>query len=214
MKRWLIYLAAGLTALLLGVILNVLTQKSGPATLSPENNILKHGTALTGQERPLPKFSLIDKNGQPFGNDQLKGKWSFLFFGYTHCPDICPVTLQVMGQTLKNLENAGAADQVQAMFISVDPDRDTPEHLKTYAEYFHPNMLAATGTKEALDRLTRPLGIISARIENEKNPEQYLVDHSAQILVINPEGKFAAVFGAPHEAKIIAEELQILMQHG
>ena len=214
MKRWFIYLTAGLLALLLGVALNILIQGSDPVVLSHEDNILKHGTALTGQERPLPPFLLTDKNGQPFDNKRLKDKWSFLFFGYTHCPDICPVTLQVMGQTLKILEKTGVADKVQAVFVSVDPERDTIPHLKTYAEYFHPNMQAATGSTTELERLTRPLGIVYARVENKDNPEQYLVDHSAQILVINPEGQFAAVFGAPHDPKTLAEELQILMNHG
>ena len=208
MKRWTLYAAAGLLALIVVFFASRLNHTN---TTRYDQKILQSGTLLPGQEALVP-FTLIDKNNHPFTNEQLKGRWSYLFFGYTHCPDICPISLQMMTQTLHILEKSAAKGAFQAVFISVDPQRDSPENLKTYVEYFDPGIIGVTGEKTELDRLTRQLGIFYMRAEDAQDPQQYQVDHSAQILVINPEGEFAAVLSPPHKPDIMAEDLQRLRQ--
>ncbi|MGF1547938.1 MAG: SCO family protein [Thiotrichales bacterium] len=207
MKRFALYFAVGIAALALGVLLNVLIAPRQGNLGSPPADLLQGGTALSGQERPVAEFVLTSEGGEPFGNAQLRGKWTYLFFGYTLCPDICPVTLQVMGDALRELERMQADAEVQAVFVSVDPARDDSAKLKDYVTYFHPRMRGASGDPEMLLKLTRPLGIIYNRSENPANPEFYLVDHSAHVLVINPRGELAAVLPPPHEGKLMAEDL-------
>lgn len=209
MKRWIVYVTAGVLALVLGFLANQLTNT---AVTSSNQTKLEGGTALSGQEKPLIPFELVDKNNQPLTNEQLKGQWSYLFFGYTRCPDVCPTALQMMTETLHILDDSGANEGFQAVFVSVDPERDTPQILKSYVDYFDPRIVGATGEKLELDKLTKQLGIIYLQAENPENPEQYLVDHSAQILVINPRGEFAAVLSPPHKPEIMAEDLQRLRE--
>lgn len=154
----------------------------------------------------LPEFALHDQNGRPFGLKQLAGKWSLVFFGYTHCPDICPTTLVV----LRDVERAagGKANDLQYVFVSVDPDRDRPAALKTYVRYFHPDFIGATGTQTELMRLTRALGAYY-----EAGPRRngsYEVHHSAAIFLIDPETKLRALFSGPHDAVRIAQGLKQL----
>jgi protein SCO1/2 len=209
--RILLFAVAGLLALGLGFYSSSLMHNSSEEFVEddgPELVPLKGGTALPGQEKPLPAFALTDKNQQPFTNDSFKGHWSYVFFGYTHCPDICPVTLQVMAQTLKKLQPGEA----QAVFISVDPQRDTPEKIKQYVEFFHPDMTGATGTPEALKALAGEIGIVYQRLENAEQPENYLIDHSAAILLINPKGELAAVFTPPHLPENLVDDLHLVRQ--
>lgn len=209
MKNKLLLIFLALFGLTLGVLLNTFLLQSKPMPV-PNTDLLQQGTALIGQEKPLIPFALTDENGQPFTNENLKGHWTFMFFGYTQCPDICPVTLQVMGETLKLLQPEVDAGEVEGLFVSVDPERDTPEKLKTYTEYFHPRIVGATGEHSVLRPLTQSLGIIYARVENKEHPERYLVDHSAAILLVNPKGELAAVLSPPHKANIMAEDFRTL----
>lgn len=154
----------------------------------------------------LPDFELHDHNGRPFGLKQLAGKWSLVFFGYTHCPDICPTTLVV----LRDVERAagGKANNLQYVFVSVDPDRDRPATLKTYVSYFHPDFIGATGTQTELMRLTRALGAYY-----EAGPSHngsYEVQHSAAIFLIDPDTKLRALFSGPHDAAQIVRGLKQL----
>ena len=208
MKRWIVYATAGLCALVLGFLASQLNHKTAPSDAG--QTTLAGGTALWGQEKPLIPFKLIDKNNQPLTNEQLEGKWSYLFFGYTHCPDVCPTALQMMAETLHILDESGSGEGFQAVFISVDPGRDDTKTLKNYVDYFDPRILAATGEKTELDKLTQQLGIIYLQTDNPEDPENYLVDHSAQILVINPKGEFAAVLSPPHKPEVMAKDLQQL----
>lgn len=154
----------------------------------------------------LPEFELHDQSGQPFGLKQLAGKWSMVFFGYTHCPDICPTTLTVLREVERLA--GGKAKNLQYIFVSVDPDRDRPAKLKAYVSYFHPDFIGATGTQTELMRLTRALGAYY-----EAGPSQnggYEVQHSAGIFLIDPETKFRALFSGPHDAAKIANGLKQL----
>lgn len=210
MKRLLLLIVLGIFAAAAGILLNTIIMGNEPSSSAPIKNPLKRGTALLGQEKPLVPFELVNGDNQTFNQDDFKGHWTLLFFGYTHCPDICPVTLQVINETLQKLETEVSAGEIRGMFVSVDPDRDTPEKLKTYVEYFHPAIVGATGTDEQLKTLTRSLGIIYAKVENTEHPKRYLVDHSSAVLLINPKAEFAAVMMPPHESDIVADDFRTL----
>lgn len=151
--------------------------------------------------KPLTAFQLNDQHGQPFGLEQLKGHWSFLFFGYTHCPDVCPTTLSVLGR-VSALQQAH--DDIQYVFVSVDPERDTPQHLTEYLAYFNPAFVGLTGSEAYLQSLTRQLGIVY--FTGDKGADgQYEVDHTASVLLVDPGARLVGVFSAPHDAADISE---------
>lgn len=156
--------------------------------------------------RPLPSFALTDQDGRPFDTSRLEGRWSFLFFGYTFCPDVCPITLGVFRDVRELLEESGdahALDGVQFVFVSVDPERDTPERLAEFVPYFHPDFIGVTGAEDELERLTSALGIHHAKAEGGTERD-YLVDHSTAVMLIDPERRLHAVFSRPHDPDAIA----------
>ena len=178
----------------------------------PEPPQLSQGTLLpTG--KPLLDFELTDHHGEPFTMASLKGRWSFAFFGYTHCPDVCPTSLSMLGQVQRTLEKSGALDVLpQMLFFSVDPERDTVQLLAEFVPYFHPSFTGITGDPQQILTLTRQLGILYAKAEGSGS-EDYLVDHSAAIILFDPEGKFRATFGVPHEPGAIADDFLAIKQY-
>ncbi|PJG58570.1 SCO family protein [Aeromonas cavernicola] len=140
--------------------------------------------------RDINDFHLTDANGQPFNPASLQRHWTFLFVGYTFCPDICPTTLADLRSVYDQLKQVAPSSQV--MFISADPQRDDSARLKSYTAFFHPEFKAATGSHDKLFPFVRNLGLVySIADQGEKD---YLVDHSASIVLINPAGKLQAVF--------------------
>ena len=162
--------------------------------------------------KPIAPFSLTDQRGQPFDLDRLKGHWTFLFFGYTHCPDVCPMTLSVLASVAKQFSRSPAeAENVQFAFVTVDPARDTREHMAAYLPYFNKDFLGVSGPDDKLAGLTRQLGIVYLRSEPEADGS-YLVDHTASILLVGPEGHLIALFSAPHDPLEIAERFGRIRQ--
>ena len=148
--------------------------------------------ALYYQEpREIKPFSLVDQHGSTFTNQQLEGKWSWVFFGYTSCPDVCPTTLQELNFNYEELKAVAANTQV--LLVSVDPQRDSVEKLSQYISYFNDEFKALTAGHEKLFPFARNLGLMYA-INDQQTDENYLVDHSASIVLINPQGKIAAIF--------------------
>ncbi|HHH42852.1 MAG TPA: SCO family protein [Gammaproteobacteria bacterium] len=171
----------------------------------PQPPQLQQGTLLP-DAKIIADFQLTDQNGKPFTRKNLMGKWSFTFFGYTHCPDVCPTSLSMLAQVMKKLEQdktPGAKPQV--VFFSVDPERDTPEVLAQYLPYFNPDFIGVTGDPQQILRLTRQLGILYGKSPGE-SADDYLVDHSASILLFDPDGNFRALFGTPHDPDRIAQD--------
>lgn len=189
----------------LGIIL-VLGYLAGRTFRDPARAISVAGMTVLEPASPLPEFRLHDQNNQVFDLARLRGKWSFVFFGYTHCPDICPTTLVVLRDVQKI---AGGKEQgVQYIFVSVDPDRDKTATLKNYASYFHPEFIGATGGHGELMRLTRALGAYYESGEAQNG--NYEVHHSAAIFLIDPEARLRALFAGPHDAARLAQGLQRL----
>lgn len=148
----------------------------------------------------LTPFQLTAHDQKPLDLNRLKDKWTLLFFGYTHCPDICPTTLTELAQMAKQLEPAVLKD-TQFVFVSVDPRRDTPESLAEYVGYFNEHFLGATGSIEALAVLVRQLG---ARFSLGTNPAgEPIVNHSSAMLLIDPQVRYYARLKAPHYSEEI-----------
>ena len=148
---------------------------------------------------------LTKQDGTPFTNEDLNGQWSLLFFGYTHCPDICPTTMNVLAEAKK--KSAGEFPQV--VFVSVDPQRDTVDLLAPYVHYFDPKFFGVTGDETMLQALTLQASILYVKVPGESGDENdYLVDHSSAVLAINPEGQLAAILSAPHTTASIITSVE------
>ena len=160
---------------------------------------------LFEEPRPLPAFTLADQAGHPFGPEQLQGHWSFVFFGFVNCPDVCPTTLATLAKARQALEDLPAGKRPAVAFVSVDPGRDSPALLGQYVAHFDPAFVGATGTREAIDDLTRALGV-AVIIGPASADGSYAVDHSAAVFLVDPRARVVALFGAPHEAGVIARD--------
>lgn len=195
-----------LVALIVALVLALLGGLWAASELTRPQGIRPEGLSATYLPggKPLPEFRLITHSGEPLTLEDLKDQWTFLFFGYTSCPDVCPTTMAAMSQAWSRWQEAGLTEDTGVLFVSVDPRRDTPERLANYVPYFNPAFVGVTGSDAQLQQLTGSLGIAYAR--HEEGGENYLVDHSAAVLLINPEGEFQALFRAPHRPPQLAED--------
>lgn len=174
----------GLIAAIVGAV--VFQQLNKPAL--PES-------ALYYQEpRGIKSFELTQHNGQSFNNGNLIKHWSLVFVGYTSCPDVCPTTLQNLGFIYEELK--AIADNTQVLLVSVDPKRDSVEKLSQYIAYFNTDFIALRAEHDGLFPFARNLGLMYTINGEEEN---YLVDHSASLVLINPDGNIAAIFKPEHE---------------
>jgi protein SCO1/2 len=193
--------AAMLVALALGLGAALLWRHSAPPV------DLTTGSYLSPR-RAVPDFSLIDQRGQPFGPKNLRGRWSLLFFGYTNCPDFCPTTLSTLAALEKRLRQEGDAARPQVVFVSVDAKRDTPAQLAKYVPYFDPEFIGVTAADQpAIEALARRFGVAVA-LSPPKADGSYTVDHSAEIFVIDPAGKLAAVLTGPFTRDALRTDIQ------
>lgn len=171
------------------------------------------GTILN-PARVLTDFKLIDQRRHDFGLEQFKNKWSLIFIGYTNCPDVCPNTLGILKQAYIDMQVL-KMELPKVTFISIDPARDEPEILGDYVYYFDPSFIGVTGKKDQLDNIVRQLSSVylkAAGSSGDINKDDYLYDHSASILVVNPEAQLQAVFTSPHNKLGIVDGLQKIME--
>ena len=163
---------------------------------------------LFWQAKELTDFKLTGADNKTLTLSDMKGKWSFIFFGYTQCPDVCPMTLSVLGKAFKHLEeNPAVFQEIQGVFISVDPNRDTPELLKEYVSYFSNKLIGVTGDKEQLDAFSRQMSAlytIHAK-DPQKPDENYQVSHNSTIFLVDPQGRLYGRFPPPQLPKEIAD---------
>ena len=187
------------------IIFALIAFGSGIGIYSAKQKNASMSAKIQGLMWPDPKillpFSTIDEDGQEFSLQNLKGKWSFLFFGYTNCPDICPITLNVLNQVHKELRIENTTD-TQTIFVSVDPERDSSEQLKQYVSYFNEDFIGLGGTNEQVQSLTGQMGI-PFFLQEPSEQGNYLVDHSSSIFLISPMGHMIAVISAPHQVEDI-----------
>jgi len=181
------------------------------------NNFSSIQGTILSPARKISIPALIKDNGETFSVEDLTGHWSLFFFGYTHCPDICPVTMGVVSQAKKiATENNHMFPEV--VFVSVDPERDTVEMLTDYVRYFDKDFVGVTGDANLIKALTLQMSvvymIIPADIDAGAEPKdgsKYTVDHSSALLLLNPEGKLVAFFNPPHDAKTILKDFQTVV---
>jgi len=166
-----------------------------------------HGNVMESTEPP-GDFTLIDHNGNRMNLSDYEGKWVILYYGYTFCPDVCPTTMMQLGRMMPLLGKD--AKKVQVFMISVDPERDTPERLKEYVTYFHPDFIGLTGTPEEVADAAAPFGIYYKKKEVE-GASGYLMDHTASVTVLDPEGRVRLIWPYGVEAEEMAEDLKHLM---
>ena len=166
--------------------------------VSLTNDQLKDlGLYLIEPARELGEFKLIDSFNNEFVPDDFKGRWNALFFGFTFCPDICPITMGMLSRIEKEL-GLVAEDKIKVFLVSVDPDRDTPEQLKIYLENFNDKFVGLTGGINQIYNFATRVNAPFSPVINSEDPN-YTVDHYGSIVVINPEGKYAGFFRTPHE---------------
>ena len=163
-------------------------------------------TILLPTTKKLGDVNFIDHNNNNFGLSQLQGKWSIVFFGFTHCPDVCPTTMQTLKQVKQDVSNAGAWANFQVVMVSVDPERDTIERLKSYVPFFDPEFIGIRASVEHTTSFAKNLGILFFKSKQFDNGA-YDVDHGAAIILINPEGEYAGVMTAPHIQTDISADL-------
>nr|VFK31788.1 MAG: protein SCO1/2 [Candidatus Kentron sp. MB]VFK34079.1 MAG: protein SCO1/2 [Candidatus Kentron sp. MB]VFK76577.1 MAG: protein SCO1/2 [Candidatus Kentron sp. MB] len=168
---------------------------------------LDPSTTLLGTPKKVPSFSLTDHHGNPFTEARLHGQWTFLYFGYTSCPEVCPTTLGALVRLDGLLRQVREAVLPRFVFVSVDPSRDTQDQLARYMPYFSPNFLGVTGPEKEISALAQPLGIVYRR-SYEDDPDNYLIDHSASVILVNPQGSMVAVMSPPHDARAMTENFR------
>ena len=169
------------------------------------------GTAASGEVAAVPvdiggPFALISHKGEVTTDADLRGKHLLIFFGYTYCPDVCPTALQRLSLALDELGPLAA--QIQPIFISVDPKRDTPEALAAYVESFHPSILGLTGTPEQIAEVAKAYRAYYAKVEEGGDENSYLLDHSAYIYLMGPDGAYRSMFSHGTAPKELAESLR------
>jgi protein SCO1/2 len=153
-------------------------------------------------------FKLTDENGQPITDTDLKGKPFLVFFGYTHCPDVCPTTLFEVSEVMRSLGKD--ADRAKALFITVDPERDTPAVLKDYLSSFDPHLIGATGNEAALNAIEKEYRVYAKKVPTGKDGE-YSMDHSAIVYLMDKSGRFVAPFKLDRKPEEAAAELKKYM---
>lgn len=167
---------------------------------------------LYPQPRPLPDFQLQRVDGQTMTLADWRGHWNLVYFGYASCPDVCPTTLAVFKQVWNMLGARGLHDRVRIEFVSVDPQRDTPEILGKYVSFFSPDFVAATGSDEQLTSLTRALGLLYSRRTGANGEIE--VDHSGSAVIVDPQGRLIGMFRPPFAATGVAADLATLAGSG
>ena len=167
-------------------------------------------TILRPESKPLQEFSLIDQNKNVFNLENFKDKWTLLFFGYTFCPDVCPTTLTVLQKFYTKLKPQVLAN-TQVVFVSVDPERDTPEKLAEYVAYFNKDFIGVTGKVTEINKLAiqTGAGYIKGPIINTDD-NNYQISHTSTIFLINPKMQLHAGFSQPHISETIFEQYNLI----
>lgn len=164
--------------------------------------------------RTLPAYSLRQSDGTQLIPGELKGHWTLVFLGFTHCPDVCPTTLAQMSVAQKSWESIAEASRPRVLFVSVDPERDTPDKIGEYAHGFHKDTLAATADVPALEAFAKSLSMVFAKVPAPDGApaDQYTMDHSASMAVLDPQGRMAGLLRPPFDPNVIAKDMKALTE--
>lgn len=189
-----IWLTVGLILLFIAIVLGSFIHRIQQPRIMTQTEMRANGLFLFETPRDPGAFALVDHRGEPFTAGRLEGGWTLLFFGFTHCPDICPTTMSFLADLHRQLESTEAAD-TRVVMVTVDPARDTPEALADYVPYFHPDFVGVTG--EFLDILSFAQTFNAPFRKVTAEDGSYQVDHSANVILVNPRGDYHGFFRAP-----------------
>jgi len=169
---------------------------------------------LFDHPRELPSFSLQQSDGTQLVPGELKGHWTLVFLGFTHCPDLCPTTLAQLAQAQKQWTALPDSTRPRVLFVSVDPERDSPDAIGEYAHGFDRDTLAATSDVPALETFARSLSMVFAKVPAPAGApaDQYSIDHSASIAVLDPQARMAGVIMPPLDPRAVAADMTALTQ--
>lgn len=170
------------------------------------------GGFMLQQTRALPEFQLLDGNAESFDRDSFDGAWSFLYFGFTYCPDICPMSLAEMAKLKKILAESHPDIVAEFYLVSVDPERDTPERIDDYVSYFDDSFRGLTGDLSEISKLAQTASVIHV-IEPSADGESYEVGHSSTITLLNPHGDIQAIFREPLKAASLATDFSKILNY-
>lgn len=196
---------AQLAVLLAGIGLLALAAASWFAISIRNEPPLEISGFVTSEPRALPTFELIDGSGEAFRTRDFSGHWSFVYFGYSYCPDICPMSMLEMSKIADALDDGGSDIPVAFYLVSLDPERDTPDRMGEYAAYFNPEFIGLTGEPDQIDLFARAAGVIY-ELPEDRSTETYLVGHSSFITLLDPNGRIHAFFTGDLDGRNIASE--------
>lgn len=201
-----VFILVALIALVLGLTINKVLSGKGQGDPTA---LIDAGIILLPQSRSLPSVTMTNQDGQPVTINELKGKWSLLFFGYTFCPDICPTTLAELRQ-LRGRLPAELLERYQVTMVSVDPQRDTPEQLRQYLGFYNAGYHGLTGELADIQKLAAAVSI--PFIPGDTRQERYTVDHSGNLAIIGPDGRQRGFIRAPLNVDKLAAQLPALLR--
>jgi len=195
-------LLAGISVLTGGILINLFIAANQVTIESLRND------SFFVYDAPIEidEFSLTDHNNEPFTRSALKDKWTLVFFGYTFCPDICPITMAAIKQFYDLLEDNGTQSDVKVVMISVDPNRDTPEKLAEYVGFFNPEFIALTGDYNNLYTMARKMNVAFSYLRVDD--DNYLVTHNGEIMLIDPQGNNVGFFKAPYDPQLMLDNFR------
>jgi len=208
-----IALCLGFIAIVVGLFVYSVTR----TPVLSEEALREQGVLLLPKPRELSAFSLSTSDGEPFDQSTLEGHWSFLFFGFTNCPDVCPTSMSILSQAYRKLreEAPELAELFQGVLVTVDPQRDTADKLSAYVEAFSPDFVGVRGTVGDIASLATDVNVAFAKVpvrngEGIADPDSYTMDHTANIVIINPRGHYHGFIKYPQQADTIVAALQSL----
>jgi protein SCO1/2 len=195
-----VFILVALVALVLGLTVNKVLSGRGQGDPTA---LIDAGIILLPTSRSLPDVKMTNQDGKPIAMNELKGKWTMLFFGYTFCPDICPTTLAQLRQIKSELPK-DVVSKLQIVLVSVDPNRDTPQQLKQYLGYFDPEFQGVTASVDDIQKLANAVSIPFIPADTSK--PNYTVDHSGNLALLGPDGTQRGFIRSPlNNQKMIAQ---------
>ncbi len=198
--RWMVLLAIGFgIGSIIGLYQSKEELKTEAISRSPDDKDVKEKSEIYGS------FSLVDHNGQEVAQDNYVGSYKLIFFGFTFCPAICPTELQKMNIIMNELGEL--SEKITPIFISIDPDRDTPEVMKEYVEQFNPRLVGLTGTQEQINAVKKSFKVYAKKVENDMM-DYYMMDHSSFLYFMDKDNNLLAMYPAKDTAVKIAENIK------
>lgn len=191
---------AAVVAFIVLVVVGFTWRISQPVVMN-DQELRANGAILLNSPRSFSDFDLLDHQGQPFTKQRLQGRWSILFFAFSNCPDVCPTTLATLSKLYAELEEDERED-LQVIMVSLDPERDTVARLSEYVPYFNPEFVGVTGFEPQIRRMALELNVAFSKVPLEGS--NYTIDHSTQLILINPRGDYHGFFKAPHNEQVLA----------